>query len=316
MPRMLDRLGWAVAGAACLAFVAVAANLAGAGPLDPPGAPSSTMKTLDQAEPRHPITTIPYNIAVSGSYYLTDNLFGTAGQTGITVSASDVTIDLDGFTLAGGPGAVNGIILTPGTKTVNIRNGTVRGWGGSGIVAGGAANSVFESLSLVGNSTYGIVVGGDAADASNNIIRNCAASSNTIGVQLSGVGLVEGCTARDNNEGFIVTGQGATLRNNAASGNHLTGATVMGQGCASRATTSRGTTRTATARSAPDCGLVARTMSSCRTRRAGTWWWTSRSGHRTPRGRRRDRARRRSRSHGRTSSSEGSCRCGLPKFSR
>lgn len=228
MPRLLDRLGWAVAGAACLAFVAVASNLAGAGPLDPPAAPSSTMKTLDQVEPRHPISTIPYNIAVSGSYYLSDNLFGTAGQTGITVSASDVTIDLDGFTLAGGPGSVNGIALTAGTKVVNIRNGTVRGWGSGGIVAGSAGDSVFESLALINNEQHGIIVGGDTPDASNNIVRRCAVSSNGVGLQVGGTALVEECTARDNSEGFVITGSGVTLRNSSASANLLTGATVSG----------------------------------------------------------------------------------------
>ena len=229
MPRLLDRLGWAVAGAACLAFVAVAANLAGAGPLDPPGSPSSTMKTLDQVEPRYPITALPYNIAVPGSYYLPANLFGnTAGQSGITVSVSDVTIDLEGFTLRGGPGSVNGIVLTPGTKVVNVRNGTVSGWGGGGIVAGSAGSSLFEALSLVGNAQYGMLVGGDTADASNNIVRNCAASANGIGVQFAGSGLVEDCTVRNNTEGFVISGSGATLRNSTASTNQLTGATVSG----------------------------------------------------------------------------------------
>jgi parallel beta-helix repeat protein len=228
MPRVFDRLGWAIAGAACLAFVAVAANLVGAGPLDPPGPPGSTMKSLDVVEPRHPIFAVPYNVAVPGSYYLTDNLYGGVGQTGITVSVSDVTIDLNGFALTGGAGSQNGIAVAAGTKTVNIRNGTVRGWGGRGVAAGGVADSLFESLSLVGNGQYGIVVGGDTADATNNILRDCVASSNGIGVQFGGGGIVENCSARNNDDGFVINGSNTTLRNSSASGNHLPGATVSG----------------------------------------------------------------------------------------
>ena len=52
------------------------------GALTPPGAPASTMKTLDQVEPRTPVnvTTVPgdasyHHITTTpGSYYLTGNL--------------------------------------------------------------------------------------------------------------------------------------------------------------------------------------------------------------------------------------------------
>src|ERR1700757_1186452 len=75
----------------------------GQGILTPPGAPAPTMKTLSQIEPRMPIYTIPTNITVSGSYYLTTNLTGIGGSGGIAIYTNDVTIDLEGFTLAGGP---------------------------------------------------------------------------------------------------------------------------------------------------------------------------------------------------------------------
>ena len=73
------------------------------GSLTPPGAPAPVMKTLDQINPRTPISTAPFTITNSGSYYLTTNLSGIAGTNGITVFANDVTIDLNGFALWGVP---------------------------------------------------------------------------------------------------------------------------------------------------------------------------------------------------------------------
>ena len=48
MKRLIDRAGWALAGALGLMLMLVAARAIQAGPLDPPGSVASTMKTLDQ----------------------------------------------------------------------------------------------------------------------------------------------------------------------------------------------------------------------------------------------------------------------------
>src|SRR5215469_2970325 len=72
------------------------------GVLTPPGAPGPTMKTLAQIEPRIPISTAT-NISNPGSYYLTTNLNVPSGS-GITISANNVTLDLNGFALTGNTG--------------------------------------------------------------------------------------------------------------------------------------------------------------------------------------------------------------------
>src|SRR5436190_21494060 len=83
----------------------ISVSLFAQGGLAPPGAPAPTMKTLQQIEPRTPISSLPFNILTSGSYYVMTNLTGVSGSDGITVFVSGVTIDLGGFSLTG---ATNG----------------------------------------------------------------------------------------------------------------------------------------------------------------------------------------------------------------
>src|SRR5262245_25481316 len=69
------------------------------GALTPPGAPAPTMKTLAQIEPRTPISSAPFTISSPGSYYLTTNVTVSTGDA-ITITVNNVTLDLNGFTIA------------------------------------------------------------------------------------------------------------------------------------------------------------------------------------------------------------------------
>ena len=79
------------------------------GSLTPPGAPAPTMKSLDQVEARTIVNAANtpgdannlFIITNSGSYYLTTNLVGVSGKSGISITANDVTLDLNGFALLG-----------------------------------------------------------------------------------------------------------------------------------------------------------------------------------------------------------------------
>src|ERR1035438_9382322 len=101
------------------------------GSLTPPGAPAPTMLTLSQVEPRTPITnTTAVTISSPGSYYLTTNITVTAGDA-ITITASGVTLDLNGFTVSSSAGspAGTGILLAGGNTDITILNGHIQGTG-------------------------------------------------------------------------------------------------------------------------------------------------------------------------------------------
>ena len=102
-------------------------------------------KTLEQVEPRRPISSVPFIINQPGSYYLTTNLVGVAGQNGISINSDCVTIDMMGFELRGVAGSLSGILLNAGVR-VYIYNGCIRNWGQDGI--NGNAGHKVESSAL------------------------------------------------------------------------------------------------------------------------------------------------------------------------
>lgn len=115
------------------------------GNLNPPGSPAPTFKTLQQVEPCTPISSLPITLSQAGSYYLTTNLTGVAGQHGITITGSRVTLDLMGFELRGGPGPPSGILMNPATSP-HILNGSIVSWGQDGINGTNGGGGTIELL--------------------------------------------------------------------------------------------------------------------------------------------------------------------------
>jgi hypothetical protein len=147
----MNRLGWIVAGVLALAVVALAAGVVRGGPLDPLGTPGPTDSVR---VPGTPISTLPFPINASGNYYLTRSL---TGNSGITINASDVTLDLGGFTLDG-TGSGYGIDDGGSARSnVVVRNGTVRDWN-IGVYLQQSVRSSLHDLHVVGNGK-GIIIG-------------------------------------------------------------------------------------------------------------------------------------------------------------
>ena len=99
------------------------------------------MKSLAQIEPRTIVNsantpgdgTSLFIISQPGSYYLTTNLVGVSGKNGINIAANCVTLDLNGFALLGGPGSSSAIYILGAQTNITVRNGTISGWGSSGV---------------------------------------------------------------------------------------------------------------------------------------------------------------------------------------
>ena len=182
-----------VIGAALIALATLHPQLAtvfAQGSLTPPGAPAPTMKTLQQVEPRTPISSAPYTISSPGSYYLTTNLVGTSGNNGITISSSHVVLDMEGFALTGVPGSLSGIPIGATCTNVTVRNGSISGWGGAGVNSAGQG-VLLEQLHASGNTSYGL------ATASGSIVDCTTVYNGYIGISALN-STVRGCLSVNN----------------------------------------------------------------------------------------------------------------------
>jgi parallel beta-helix repeat protein len=195
------------------------------GALTPPGAPAPTMKTLDQIEPRTPISALPLTISAPGSYYLTRNLTATADGTAITVSADNVTIDLNGFTLAGGGTGIRAGIQAPvAQKGLCVRNGTLTGWTNSAIAATLVSGGVFENLRFTGNSGIAALRSGNNATVRACVATGHANSNAVIGtLALGSNSTISDCTVSANSNTGITIDNNGTIVNCTASGNGFDG---------------------------------------------------------------------------------------------
>jgi len=208
------------------------AALAQAG-LSPVGALGPASKAVTLAEPRTPISALPYSINAPGSYYLVSSLTGTASG-GITISASGVTLDLMGFELVGGSGS--GIAVSGTRSNIAIHDGTVRGWQASGVDAASASNTRFEDLRLTGNNKGDVIDMGGLVAGARAIVARCQADANGAGgnygngIAVGQGGVVRDCSASGNARRGITTDHDCTMLGCTAIGNPFFGIGT-GDGC-------------------------------------------------------------------------------------
>ena len=215
-----------IALSALLTAAVFVAYSAWAGPLDPPaGAVAPTMKTLVEVEPRIAVnaTNTPgdasslFKITQPGSYYLTGNITGVVGKHGIAIVASGVTLDLNGFDVAGVAGSLDGVSVTVnGVRNIAVVNGSVRNWGGDGLDLQpfGVSNCRLSDVLASFNTGNGLFIGVGCT------VTNCSAQDNiTDGINTAVGCAVSNCTALNNTGNGITLGGSSTLVNCTAFGN-------------------------------------------------------------------------------------------------
>lgn len=180
------------------------ASLLAQGPLAPLTAPAPSMKTLDQIEARTAIQKSPavplagphYIISKPGSYYLTGNIEVVSGN-GINITASNVCLDLNGFSLintTASPAAGAAIDLAANLNNIQIRNGNIS----SGTVRTSSGPQSWQATFVEKGWSHGIQDSPFASVQgvllSHLTIEKCASD----GIYLSGSSAIEHLTATAN----------------------------------------------------------------------------------------------------------------------
>ncbi|MEM7755369.1 MAG: right-handed parallel beta-helix repeat-containing protein [Planctomycetota bacterium] len=242
-----------------LAITAIATlmSAAAAGPLSPPpGAPAPTNKTLNQVQPATPVSAANtpgdpdavFRITQPGAYYLTGPVAVPAGDHGIVIEASNVTLDLNGFPIEGQSATTLDGILIDGPVTitnVTVRNGRISDMGGRGVNADFTRNARLESIAVEDCASDGFYAPGEAGAMLNchaeecggdgflvgndAVIRDCTSIRNTgDGFELEEGVTATRCVARFNDGFGIRGGSNVVIAECVARGNGAVGISTVG----------------------------------------------------------------------------------------
>jgi hypothetical protein len=177
--------------------------------------------------------TTGYPVTIDGSagrsYRLTSDLaISTVNTTGILVTTSNVSVDLNGFEIAGpvvctgqgsgisctpNTGTGSGVETAPGMDGASVKNGSVRGFGSSGVWLKGQGNSATD-LRVSGNLLYGIYVDDHSLVSGNNASRNMGT-----GIRAQERAVVSGNAASKNGGDGISAAEGSSVSGNVVGDN-------------------------------------------------------------------------------------------------
>lgn len=160
----------------------------------------------------------PLTLSRTGSYVFGTGLQAPKGVGGIVVTAVEVTIDLNGFRLNGDRSVTantNGITGTQ--RNLVVRNGIIRNFTGSGVVAGHGL--MVADMMIVENGRNGV----SFADGSGygRIIRNSITQNGLHGIECGEACHIEGNNLSGNINGVVIysgTVLGNTINDNAQYG--------------------------------------------------------------------------------------------------
>jgi hypothetical protein len=182
----------------------------------------------------------PYTISQPGSYKLSGNLTVPAATQGIVISADNVSLDLNGFSIfgpvvcTGSPSTTSctgssGVGVRSSKRSVSVENGSVSGMS-TGIELLGSGDSRIEKVHADSNAIDGIRISGIVRDSTashngqNGILasRGVVSGNVTFGNGLIGIQVqscpasVVGNTSYDNGISNLSAGAGCVSADNAA----------------------------------------------------------------------------------------------------
>jgi hypothetical protein len=145
------------------------------------------------------IDPFPKKLKKSGSYLQTSNVMvKNTSDTAVLITASNVTLDLQGFTIAG-PGSGTGVgIDASGFSNVTIENGIITGMGGAGMKLG--PNCIVRNVQVLSN-------GGDGIDCGPSCLVSNSVISSNLGAGLNFTDATSGYVSD------VLSGNGSTITN-------------------------------------------------------------------------------------------------------
>jgi hypothetical protein len=167
----------------------------------------------------------PVTLSQSGSYRLTSNLDvlgydGALDITAIQISAPNVSLDLNGFSIKGpnvGGAVGSGYGINSAAVSTSISNGHVTGMGGVGIHCG--ENCRIDKVSATSNGFTGIEMSGKG------LLTN-SASSNNFNIGVNTAGTVKNCVISGNSATGVLASSYSLVESSQIIGN-----TSDGVGC-------------------------------------------------------------------------------------
>jgi len=138
-----------------------------------------------------------YTISTTGNYLLADDVFSNVSA--ITITNSNVVLDLNNKTLSSASAVATGITVNAGVGNITIRNGAIIGFGTPLSVGSNTSDIVLDGISAIDGSggSSNILIG--SSNIQRVTIRNCTTGGGVVtpaGVTLSGVavGAISDCS--------------------------------------------------------------------------------------------------------------------------
>ena len=155
----------------------------------------------------------PVTLSVAGSYRLGSNLYPGSGLDGILAESADITIDLNGFTISGGPasGGFNNarVGINGQGDRLTVKNGTIGAFASSAIYAEGRHYVIVENMRIL-NSNVGIYT---ASGLFTRIQNSTVATNRDNGIICGSSCHIEGTVVSSNQNAGIVIQSGTVLGN-------------------------------------------------------------------------------------------------------